>query len=247
MVVAASPQDARPLTATPLVAGPLLVSPETQLFSAVNHERAAQGLAPLHWDNALAFAARHHADRMAQLNQLSHQLPSEPDLLTRVSEAGARYTAIAENVAVGADPVSIHAMWMHSPGHRANILNPDLTAVGIAVERGPDGLFAVQDFSQAVNVSNLDQQEQEVSSILAARGLQVRSAQGARASCSTDGGFAVNGSATLIRYETPYLDKLPDVLENQLHSGRFRAASVGACPVGESSGFTRFRLAVLLF
>ena len=131
----ARPQTAQPLTAEQVIARPLLVSPETQLFTALNHERAAQGLPPLQWDNALAFAARHHADRMAQLNQLSHKLPSEPDLVTRASEAGARYSSIAENVAVGPDPSAIHSMWMHSPGHRANILNPELTAVGIAVER----------------------------------------------------------------------------------------------------------------
>ena len=245
--VSARAQIGQPLTPGPVITGPQLASPETQLFTALNHERAAQGLPALQWDSALAFAARHHADRMAQLNQLSHQLPSEPDLVTRASEAGALYSSIAENVAVGPDPSSIHSMWMRSPGHRANILNPELTAVGIAVERGSAGLFAVQDFSQSVKSSNLDQQEQQVVSLLAARGLEVHAASDARASCDTDGGFAVNPSATLVLYETPTLNKLPDVLEHQLHSGRYRGATVGACRVGDSAGFARFRLAVLLF
>jgi hypothetical protein len=229
------------------IAGPQIVSPETQLFAALNQERATQSLPLLHWDNALAFAARHHADRMAQLNQLSHQLPGEPDLVTRASEAGARYSTIAENVAVGPDPSAIHAMWMRSPGHRANILSPELTAVGIAVEWGSAGLFAVQDFSQSVTDSSLDQQEQQLVSLLSARGLQVHAALDARASCDTDRRPVVNHSTTLVRYETPDLSKLPDVLEQQLHSGRYRAATVGACPIGDPSGFTRFRLAVLLF
>jgi uncharacterized protein YkwD len=229
------------------VAGPQGASPETQLFEALNQERATQGLPLLHWDNALALAARRHADRMAQLNQLSHQLPSEPDLVTRASQAGARYGALAENVAVGPDPSAIHAMWMRSPGHRANILNPELTAVGVAVERGGSGLFAVQDFSQSVTDSSLDQQEQQLVSLLSARGLQVHAAPDLRTSCDTDRAPVVNQSATLVRYETPNLSKLPDVLEQQLRSGRYRAATVGACPIGDPSGFARFRLAVLLF
>jgi uncharacterized protein YkwD len=243
----ARPQSAQPEIVQVKLSAALAVSPEAQLFTALNHERAAQGLPALQWDNALALAARHHADRMTQANQLSHQLPSEPDLMARAKEAGARYSSIAENVAVGPDPSSIHAMWMRSPGHRANILSPELTAVGIAVERGSAGLFAVQDFSRAFTDSSLHQQEQEVGSLLAARGLKVSTESDARASCDGNRASADNRPVTLVRYETPNLNKLPDLLERQLTSGRYRAAAVAACPVSDSSGFTSFRMAVLLF
>ena len=67
---------------------PQISTPEGQLFSSLNRERISQGLPVLQWDDALASAARQHAVRMAQLDQMSHQLPGEPNLLARASEAG---------------------------------------------------------------------------------------------------------------------------------------------------------------
>jgi Cysteine-rich secretory protein family len=226
---------------------PLTTSPEGQLFNSLNRERAALGLPVLQWDDALASAARQHAARMAQLDEMSHQLPGEPNLLVRASEAGARFSVIAENVAVGPDPAVIHTMWMHSPGHRANILSPELSSVGIAVVQGTSGLFAAQDFSRSVVNANLDQQAQQVISLLAARGLQANVSDDARASCDGTRKIAPNGGATLVRYETPNLSKLPDILDQQLQSHRFRAATVAACYAGAAPGFSRFRFAVLLF
>ena len=226
---------------------PQSASAEGQLFNSLNRERASQGLRALQWDDALASAARQHAIRMAQLNQMSHQLPGEPNLLARASEAGASFSVIAENVAIGPDPMVIHAMWMHSPGHRANILSPELSAVGIAVVQGKSGLFAAQDFSRSVASSNRDQQEQQVISLLAARGLQASVSDDARASCDGTRKFAPNTAATLVRYETPDLDKLPEVLDQQLQTHRFRAATVAACSATGAPGFSRFRVAVLLF
>jgi Cysteine-rich secretory protein family len=138
-------------------------------------------------------------------------------------------------------------MWMHSAGHRANILSPQLTAVGIAVVQGSSGLFAAQDFSQRVVTSNPDQQVQQVISQLAARGIQATAAGNADASCDGNRKFAPNTAATLVRYETPNLDKLPDVLDQQLQTHKFRAATVAACSANATPGFSRFRVAVLLF
>src|SRR6266436_4222505 len=109
---------------------------ERQLFDALNHERTAQGLSALRWDAALFKAARQHALRMANLNMLEHQLPNESNLEARLAEAGARFSLIAENIAVGANPQIIHSGWMDSPGHRKNILDLRLTSVGIAVVHG---------------------------------------------------------------------------------------------------------------
>jgi len=226
---------------------PKITTPEGQLFSSLNRERVSLGLPALQWDDALASAARQHAVRMAQLDQMSHQLPGEPNLLARASEAGAHFSVIAENVAIGPAPDVIHTMWMHSAGHRANILSPQLTAVGIAVVQGSSGLFAAQDFSQRVASSNPDQQVQQVISQLAARGLQATAADDAAASCDGNRKFAPNTAATLVRYETPNLDKLPDTLEQQLQTHKFRAATVAACSSNATPGFSRFRVAVLLF
>ncbi len=50
-----------------------------------------------------------------------------------------------------------------------------------------------------------------------------------------------------MRYETGDLSRLPGDLEQKIQSGRYRAAAVGACDAGSSQGFTRFRVAVLLY
>lgn len=236
--------------AASFAAAPRMTAPEGQLFAALNRERAAQGLPALVWDDDLAAAARLHAERMAQMNQMSHQLPGEADLLARASGSGARFSMVAENVAVGPDPGTIHSAWMHSSGHRANILSAELNAVGIAVAPGSMGLFAVQDFSQAVGNMSLDQQEQQVISLLAARGVQAASGtRDERAACDFNRGFAANHPPTEMRYDTSSLAKFPDGFEQQLQNGRFRGAVVTAChPSGASAvGFARFRMAILLF
>src|SRR5207253_10984246 len=117
-----------------------------ELIKTLHRERAAQGLAALQWDTVRFKAARRHALRMANLNMLEHQLPNESNLAGRLAEAGARFSVIAENIAVGASPQIIHAGWMDSPGHRRNILDPRLTSVGIAAVHGPGGLFAQRGF-----------------------------------------------------------------------------------------------------
>src|SRR5207245_9310192 len=85
---------------------------ERQLFEALNRERAAQGLSALQWDDVLFKAARRHALRMANLNMLSHQLPNDANLEGRLDADGARFSVIAENIAVRASPQTIHAGWM---------------------------------------------------------------------------------------------------------------------------------------
>jgi hypothetical protein len=221
---------------------------ERQLFEALNRERATQGLGALQWDNALFKAARHHALLMLNLNRLEHQLPSESSLERRLSEAGARFAAIAENIAIGPNPRTIHAGWMDSPGHRNNILDPRLTSVGIAAVRGPGGLFAVQDFSQSVPDLSVAQQEQQVVSLLTAQGFRSASAtDGARKTCETDAGLAGTGAKKMIRFETADLNKLPEDLERKIRSEPFNKAAVGACRTSGAAGFTRYRIAVLFF
>ncbi len=221
---------------------------ERQLFEALNRERTAQGLSALQWDNALFKAARQHALRMLNLNMLEHQLPSELNLEGRLAEAGARFSVIAENIAIGSNPQIIHAGWMDSPGHRKNILDPRLTSVGVAAVRGPGGLFAVQDFSQMVPDLSVEQQEKKVISLLTARGFRSANAtDGARKTCETDAGFAGTSAKSMIRFEVTDLNKLPDDIERKIRSGSYSKAAVGACRAKGASGFTRFRIAVLFF
>ncbi len=122
---------------------------EQALFDAANRERTEQRLTPLKWNAALASAARAHAQKMAQANRIDHQFPGEMDLGTRIRMAGVRFRAVAENVAQGPSAAEIHKLWMNSPPHRANLLDPDMDSIGIAAVERNGQLFAVQDFTQA--------------------------------------------------------------------------------------------------
>ncbi len=102
---------------------------EQILFDDANRERTQRGLSPLKWDAQLAAAAQQHASLMAQQNTLSHQLPGEPEPTARARAAGARFSALAENVADGPSVGEIHEGWMNSPPHRKNLLDPELNSV----------------------------------------------------------------------------------------------------------------------
>jgi hypothetical protein len=221
---------------------------ERQLFESLNRERTSQGLSALQWDNALFKAARKHALLMLNLNMLEHQLPNESSLEARAAEAGARFGVIAENIAIGANPEIIHNGWMNSPGHRKNILNPQLTSVGIAAVRGPGGLYAVQDFSQLVPELSVEEQEQKVVSLLAAQGLRLANAtDGARKTCASDAGLAGTAAKSMVRFEATDLNKLPEELERKIRGGPYAKVAVGACHANADSAFTRYRIAVLFF
>jgi len=223
--------------------------PEQTLLESANRERAAHGLGPLKWSAALAVAAREHAQRMAEQNILSHKLPGEAGMAERASKAGARFSVLAENVAVGPSAESIHKQWMNSPPHRANLLDPQVDSVGIAVAPSHDALFAVEDFSLAVGNLSLEDQEKIINSILRERGLRLLSyTSDARRSCALDNGYDGNNVPSFVlHYATSDLHTLPELLEMRIRSGKYHSAVVGACPGGGKFGFSNYRIAVLLF
>jgi uncharacterized protein YkwD len=239
------PQNRPPLPSRPLSSPPS--DEEKLLLDAANRERAAAGLQGLTWDNALAEAARQHARVMVSQNLLLHQCLDEPPLDQRAAKAGAKFSLIAENIAVGPNPETIHNGWMHSAGHRKNILNGEVTAVGIATLRGSGGLFAVQDFSRPIEALSLEQQEDKVISLLKSNGLQIADvSEDARKTCRGELGLDGAPALFVMRFEVTDLNKLPEGLLEKVKSRGYRKAAVGACHVKENTGFTRYRIAVLL-
>jgi len=221
---------------------------ERELFELLNHERAANNLPELKWDDALFKAARQHALLMLDQDGFEHQLPGEPALEERLTNAGARFTFIAENIAMGKDSATIHNGWMHSPGHRANILSPRATAVGIAVVRGATTLFAVEDFSHSFGGETLEQQEKQVAALLTAKGWHVTgSAEDARKSCDSNVGMPKMRSGAVVRFETGDLSEIPPELEKKIRREPFSNVSVGACRTNEVAGFARYKIALLFF
>lgn len=123
----------------------------------VNQERLSRGLAPLGHSSPLAEAARAHAEDMAARGYYSHISPEGEDALARyVRAGGSSWRRVDENIGYcrGCEGSSVlfsrtfHARWMESPGHRANVLDPQAEFFGFAMAVSPDGgLFAVQTFA----------------------------------------------------------------------------------------------------
>jgi len=221
---------------------------EKLLFDSANRERGARKLPLLKWDEGLARAARKHAELMAEQDLLEHRLSGERDLPTRAREAGANFSHITENIGAAASADKFHDGWMNSPGHRANILDAESDSVGIAVVEGEE-LYAVEDFSRAVLVLSIEEQEKRVGELLASRGLHLLDlGSDSRKSCELDRDYFGNSKPRYIaHYETPDVSQLPESVEKEMQSHRYKSAAVGACPPKEAAGFTRFRIAVLLY
>lgn len=104
---------------------------ESAVVALVNEERASAGCDPVSPDSQLAKASQDHSADMASRDYMAHDTPEGVGPGERAEEAG--YTAWGgENVAAGhPTPEAVMQGWMDSPGHRANILNCDFTAIGV--------------------------------------------------------------------------------------------------------------------
>jgi uncharacterized protein YkwD len=130
----------------PAPAEPADPSAEGQVLALVNVQRAAAGCGALTADPALAALARAHSADMRDRHFFDHVNPDGLDPFQRAAKAG--IVAHAENIAYGQpDPAAVMDAWMNSPGHRANILNCDLTRLGVGVAEGTGGPWWTQDFA----------------------------------------------------------------------------------------------------
>jgi hypothetical protein len=82
-------------------AGSSIPAAAQQLFKLANEARAAAGVGPLKWDSALAAGALLHCERMVAEGPIAHRYGGELDLTIRAQNAGAHFSLIAENVALG--------------------------------------------------------------------------------------------------------------------------------------------------
>jgi uncharacterized protein YkwD len=134
---------------------------ERRMWELINLERESSShrpetrgrSRPLKWDARLAEIARAHSREMAERAYFSHFSSDGTCLASRVSEGGISYLAAAENIARFRDVLRAQAAFMNEPplehNHRANILDPDYTHLGVGIVRGPDGMFYItQDFVQ---------------------------------------------------------------------------------------------------
>ena len=129
-----------------------LTVPEVRrvLLGLLNDSRKAAGVEAVEEDLDLTRIADSHSKDMADQGFIGHQSPTTGDAMARVKKAGFQYPLVAENVGWGTNAQEVHRALLDSPGHRANLLNPKLTHVGVGVvvaERGGRSqIFATQLF-----------------------------------------------------------------------------------------------------
>jgi uncharacterized protein YkwD len=109
---------------------------ERRVLELTNEERGRYNLPPLAHHETLTYLARAHSIDMAVHENMSHTGSDGRNMRSRIEDAGISWSRIAENVAAGQrTPEAVVEAWMNSPGHRANILDPTLTHLGVGLHR----------------------------------------------------------------------------------------------------------------
>jgi uncharacterized protein YkwD len=133
---------------------------ERQMWALVNRDRQDPANAgetggrarPLKWNEKLAAVARAHSRDMLEHRYFNHVDRKSRTPTARISAAGIHWRALAENIAINRTVGEAEASFMDEPrfqkNHRANILDPIYTDVGIGIVKAPNGdLYITQDFA----------------------------------------------------------------------------------------------------
>ncbi len=119
-----------------------------ELFARLNAERQARGLATLKWDPSLANMAADWSQHMASTGDFSHRDLGGASSLPGIS----KFSALGENIAwvegYPNEAYQLHIGWMHSDGHRSNMLQPGFDSVGIAVTCSGGRAWATENFGR---------------------------------------------------------------------------------------------------
>lgn len=143
---------------------PLDVSPdvaptavEQAVHAEVNEIRDRESLPALGLDRHLAGIAREHSRRMATNGFFSHESPDGDTVADRYDAWDYSWRRCGENIAAR-HPTSLRDAraiarevvdgWLHSDGHRENLLDPDWNVEGIGVYYATDGsVYTTQNFA----------------------------------------------------------------------------------------------------
>jgi hypothetical protein len=216
---------------------------EQEIVRLVNRERQSRGLATLVIDERLQQAARKHSERMAAAGAIEHQFAGEPGLSLRLGRTALRFDTSGENVALAGDAARAHTALMHSPGHRANILDTQFNSIGVGVVRTAEGIFVTQDFARRLPEASVPEAEEQVAFQLN----RMRRAAGApilnrvpapdlrRQACEMAANNKLNPRAGLssktsgsVTFTAIDLTQIPGSLQ-RLRTSSASAFSVGAC------------------
>ncbi|WP_300262184.1 CAP domain-containing protein [Clostridium sp.] len=126
---------------------------EQMIFNKVNEERAKAGVAPLSYSNTMQKYARIKSEDMGVRKYFSHEDPNGQLITAKMKANGISYNYWGENIAYlsgysGDSNIANQFMtnWMNSSGHRANILSPNFTSIGVGVYKIGNTYYATQEF-----------------------------------------------------------------------------------------------------
>jgi uncharacterized protein YkwD len=112
-----------------------IASDAERILQLVNAERTSRGLSSLAANTLLDAAAATHATDMAGNNFFAHTGSDGSSVSDRATAAGYVWTKIGENIGLGnVSADDMMDLWMNSTEHRANILDPDFTELGVATD-----------------------------------------------------------------------------------------------------------------
>ncbi len=115
------------------------------VLDLANRARSAAGCGALSYNAQLERAAQGHAEDMQRYNYMSHVSHDGRTFDQRIRAAGFEGGRIGENVGAGfTTPSAVVDAWMHSPAHRANILDCRFTYLGVGYAL--NGGYWVQNF-----------------------------------------------------------------------------------------------------
>jgi uncharacterized protein YkwD len=110
--------------------------------SMISGYRRNNGLGAVTLDKELMRLAQEQARAMASRNELGHNVGGS--FADRIRHSSIRARTVVENIAAGHDTLAeVFAGWRESPGHRANMLSPDATRMGIAAIYAPGSKYKV--------------------------------------------------------------------------------------------------------
>lgn len=114
---------------------------EAEVIRLVNVERAKAGLQPLTANWELCRIARYKSQDMINKNYFSHISPTYGTPFNMMENFGITFSSAGENIAMGQkSPAEVMNSWMNSPGHRANILSPSYSQIGVGLAKSSTGV-----------------------------------------------------------------------------------------------------------
>ena len=120
---------------------------EKRAFDLLNMDRAKNGLKPLKFNTQLTALGGKYAQDMINRQFFAHNDPDGKSPFDRMKQAGINYRYAGENLAINSNVTTAEQAFMNSPGHRANILSPNYTDVGVGVRYDAKGsAYVVQEF-----------------------------------------------------------------------------------------------------